>query len=73
MINAVIIIGWEPQSTRFRPLSISNPPPLFPSKINNQYVNNKNLISWWLSNYLSSFEGFIQPKRSKECVSYGLL
>jgi hypothetical protein len=33
MANAVIIIGWEPQSTRFRPLSISLPPPLFPSKL----------------------------------------
>ncbi|TNV79051.1 hypothetical protein FGO68_gene15664 [Halteria grandinella] len=29
-INAVIIIGWEPPSTRFRPFSISLPPPLFP-------------------------------------------
>jgi mannose-1-phosphate guanylyltransferase len=26
----VIIIGWEPPSTRFRPFSISLPPPLFP-------------------------------------------
>ena len=32
-VNAVIIIGWEPQSTRFRPLSISLPPPLFPSTL----------------------------------------
>jgi mannose-1-phosphate guanylyltransferase len=29
-VNAVIIIGWEPPSTRFRPFSISLPPPLFP-------------------------------------------
>ena len=31
MINAVILVGWEPTSTRFRPFSISLPPPLFPS------------------------------------------
>ena len=30
MINAVIFVGWEPTSTRFRPFSISLPPPLFP-------------------------------------------
>jgi len=38
MINAVIIVGWEPTSTRFRPFSISLPPPLFPSKESSIYL-----------------------------------
>lgn len=69
MVNAVIIIGWEPKSTRFRPLSISLPPPLFPSSSYHFSI----FYSWWIPCHIPSCESLIKPARDKKCVLNGIL